>query len=197
MGNNEKRNPHHANRAFSFDRRVFFEGARLSLSHGLSADPITSIQCWSRNRPIDSGEAQATKIEDNNSNNNIQQQQQNKKDLASLIRTFQVLSFQNKINKMALLRYQLFLVIGVGFMSIWYALLTQQCNKNDKDNANTKSNILIVYAPIWAIILLGIYAVVSIGYGLMNFKDTPEAAKELDKEIVEAKAAMKRRGILK
>jgi hypothetical protein len=31
----------------------------------------------------------------------------------------------------------------------------------------------------------------------MNFKDTPEAAKELDKEIIEAKTEMKRRGILK
>jgi dolichyl-phosphate mannosyltransferase polypeptide 3 len=109
---------------------------------------------------------------------------------------------------MGLLRYQLFLVIGVGFMSIWYALVKQQelqqQNDSNKETTTTTtttnnqiSSVLILYAPIWAILSLGVYAVLSIGYGLMNFKDTPEAAKELDKEIIEAKTEMKRRGILK
>lgn len=89
---------------------------------------------------------------------------------------------------MELLRYQIFLGLAVAFLSIWVALI---------QGADTNSNPLIVYAPVWAIISLGIYAVGSIIVGLVSFKDTPEAAAEIDRQVLEAKAEMKKRGIIK
>lgn len=108
---------------------------------------------------------------------------------------------------MGLLRYQLFLVIGVTFIAIWAGLLKQlETNNNTTNNNNDTTNdksyyriqsLLILYAPLWAVLVLGIYAVGSIGYGLMNFKDVPDAADEIDQQIIEAKAEMIQRGIIK
>mmetsp|Transcript_122772 Transcript_122772/g.354897 ORF Transcript_122772/g.354897 Transcript_122772/m.354897 type:complete len:86 (-) Transcript_122772:224-481(-) len=84
-----------------------------------------------------------------------------------------------------MLRYQLFLSIAAVFLSVWYSAL--QVSKDP----------LVVYAPIWAILLLGIYAVASIAIGLANFKDFPEAAAEIERQVEEAKAEMKKRGVIK
>mgnify|MGYP006136360321 CR=1 FL=1 len=92
---------------------------------------------------------------------------------------------------MALLRYQLFLAIGVAFMSIWLSLIL-----NWNGNTKPQQNILLLYAPCWFIITLGIYAVGSIVIGLINFKDTPEAANEIDRQVLEARKEMKRRRII-
>jgi hypothetical protein len=94
---------------------------------------------------------------------------------------------------MGLLRYQLFLVIGAAFVATWAGLLKRS---SFDDKASIRS-LSILYAPLWAILLLGIYAVGSIGYGLLNFKDVPEAAAEIDRQIVEAKAEMTKRGVIK
>ncbi len=88
---------------------------------------------------------------------------------------------------MKLLRYQIFLAIGIAFLSIWLTLI----------NGSDSSNPITLYAPVWAIILLGLYAVGSVILGLMSFKDTPEAAAEIERQIQEAKAEMKKRGIIK
>ena len=85
-----------------------------------------------------------------------------------------------------MLRYQIFLSFGVCFLSFWLALI-----KNE-----TRSP-LIIYSPILLVGLLGIYAVGSISLGLMSFMDAPEAAAEIERQITEAKAEMKKRGVLK
>ena len=90
---------------------------------------------------------------------------------------------------MVLLRYQIFVGIGVSFLSIWLALI--------KGSDSTTLNPLVLYAPVWCIISLGLYALGSIVLGLMSFKDTPEAAAEIEIQILEAKAEMKKRGVLK
>ena len=89
---------------------------------------------------------------------------------------------------MKLLRYQIFLAIGLTFVSIWIALIK---------SSESTPNPLVLYAPVWAIILLGIYAAGSVILGLMSFKDTPEAAAEIERQIIEAKKEMKRRGVIK
>jgi flagellar motor component MotA len=86
---------------------------------------------------------------------------------------------------MGLLRYQLFLGLGVGFLAIWYGILS-----------TGTSNPLFVYTPLWAVVMLGIYAVGTIAYGVMNCKDFPEAAAEIEEQVKEAKVEMKKRGIL-
>jgi len=90
---------------------------------------------------------------------------------------------------MELLRYQVFLAVGVTFLSIWLAVI-QSFDTREIDP-------LLLNAPIWSIIMLGMYAVGSIIIGLISFKDTPEAAAEIDRQVIEAKTEMKKRGILK
>lgn len=58
-------------------------------------------------------------------------------------------------------------------------------------------NPLVVYAPIWAFFLLAVYAISCIGIGLASLRDTPEAAAEIERQVEEARAAMKARGIIK
>lgn len=84
-----------------------------------------------------------------------------------------------------MLRYQLFLAVGVSFLSVWYAAL------------QVSDNPLVLYAPAWAILLLAIYAISSIAIGLVNFRDTPEAATEIEQQVKEAKSEMTKRGIIK
>ena len=83
-----------------------------------------------------------------------------------------------------LLRYQIFLEAVLFFLSVWYAALYL------KDHGP-----LVAYAPIWAILLLGLYALGTIGLGLLNFKDCPEAAAEIEQQVKEAKVEMKKRGV--
>lgn len=60
----------------------------------------------------------------------------------------------------------------------------------------TTNSMLIDFAPAWAILLLGIYAAVTIIYNVLTFNDCPEAAAELDQQIKEAKKEMKKRKII-
>jgi hypothetical protein len=50
---------------------------------------------------------------------------------------------------------------------------------------------------LWGIVCLGLYALSSVIYGTLNFKDTPEASKELEQQIQDAKQEMTKRGIIK
>ena len=92
---------------------------------------------------------------------------------------------------MGLLRYQVFLVYGVSFIALW---LGAKAKKDDSTGATTA--ILIDFAPVWAVLLLGVYAAATIIYNVMTFNDCPEAAAELDQQIKEAKAEMKKRKII-
>ena len=85
-----------------------------------------------------------------------------------------------------LLRYQRFVGIGISFVSIWYAILSQQPDVN----------IVVRFAPIWACIGLALYAIASIGYGVIICKDVPEAAKEIERQVKEAKIEMKKRAVI-
>ena len=68
-----------------------------------------------------------------------------------------------------MLRYQLFLSIGALFAAIWYSAL------------QVSDNPLVLYAPVLAVAMLGVYAVSSIAIGLTRFKDMPELVKREDK----------------
>jgi hypothetical protein len=49
---------------------------------------------------------------------------------------------------------------------------------------------------VWFIAALGLYAFISIAYGVISCKDFPEAAHEIEIQVQEAKAEMKKRGII-
>jgi hypothetical protein len=100
-----------------------------------------------------------------------------------------------------MLRYQVFssrMVIG---LAIWYAILRSSVNSSSSRSGSSSSGymgpyIAITYAPIWVILVLGLYAVTVIGMGVFNMRDAPEAATELDQHITQARHEMKHRGII-
>jgi|UniRef100_A0A7S2UP19 hypothetical protein len=97
-----------------------------------------------------------------------------------------------------LLRYQLFLVYGVALLSIWYTALEQKYVLVDLFSPTITADTVtgfITYFPLWVILFLGVYAVSSITQGVVNCADCPEAAKEIDEQVKEAKIALKKRGI--
>jgi dolichyl-phosphate mannosyltransferase polypeptide 3 len=94
-----------------------------------------------------------------------------------------------------LLRYQLFLSAFILFLGLWKAsvarlTIIQKTLSIDPDI----TKIIIIYLPIWAILLLGFYALFSVLYKVATFGDCPEAAIELSRQIEEAKKKLSQKG---
>jgi hypothetical protein len=102
---------------------------------------------------------------------------------------------------MGLLRYQIFLSQGIVFLALWYAGLQQQdliLEKQQQLFPSVPLNVVsagITYTPLFAVLLLGLYAAGSIIIGVANFSDCPEAAAEIDVQVKEAKAALLKKGV--
>ena len=93
---------------------------------------------------------------------------------------------------MGLLRFQLFAVYGAAFFSCWYTLL----QKKEELGMNATATFLVDFAPLWAIIAVGLYLLSVLIIGVLSFEDCPQAAKELDEEVKQAKVELKKRGII-
>lgn len=112
----------------------------------------------------------------------------------------------SRITMAGLLRYQLFLSIGVVFLAIWKMALTNltsiksffasnSINQQQQRILSLSSiELFIVWLPLWAVLLLGIYALISVLYRVVTFGDCPDAAVELSGQIEEAKSRLKERG---
>jgi len=94
-----------------------------------------------------------------------------------------------------LLRYQIFLAYGGAFMALWYAALQNKEAIEEATGYPIATDLAVRWAPLWGIAGLGLYALIIIGYGMFTFGDFPEAAAELERQVEEARAEMKRRGI--
>jgi hypothetical protein len=94
---------------------------------------------------------------------------------------------------MGLLRYQVFITYGAVFLAIWYQALSFRSEA--KADLSLKVDLLIKFAPVWAVLALGIYAVCNLVHGVVNMSDCPDAAKEIDQNVKEARKEMKKRGI--
>ena len=100
-----------------------------------------------------------------------------------------------------ILRYQLFLSIGIIFLSAWKASLSRLDSIKSWPPLSTtlgmsesSIEILVTYLPIWAIIALGLYALSCVLYRVATMGDFPEAAEELSAQILEAKEKLKAAG---
>jgi len=49
--------------------------------------------------------------------------------------------------------------------------------------------------PLWALVFFGAWLLIRLGYGLLTFRDTPEAYAELMDEIKLAKADLRTKGV--
>mmetsp|Transcript_9786 Transcript_9786/g.18746 ORF Transcript_9786/g.18746 Transcript_9786/m.18746 type:complete len:103 (+) Transcript_9786:102-410(+) len=90
-----------------------------------------------------------------------------------------------------LLRWQVFTTYAVGFIAIWSIAVSSK-----PADGGPLVDVLMDWAPVWAILALGVYAAVSIFYGVANFRDCPEAATEIEQQVIEARKELKRRGII-
>lgn len=98
-----------------------------------------------------------------------------------------------------LLRYQLFLLIGIILLLTWRICLTNLDSiKVAVEPLSIVSpptmELLITYMPLLAILLLGVYALTCVIYKVITFEDCNYAAKELSEEILEAKKKLKKVG---
>jgi dolichol-phosphate mannosyltransferase subunit 3 len=94
-----------------------------------------------------------------------------------------------------LLRYQVFLAYGGAFMALWYAALQHEDAIIQVSSFPAAAELAIRWAPLWGIAALGLYALIVIAHGMLTFQDFPEAIAELEHQVLEARAEMKRRGI--
>lgn len=99
---------------------------------------------------------------------------------------------------MALLRYQLFTSYLIAFLAIWAALLANEELIAEKLTfvPVAITRLCLAYAPIVLLAGLAIYALSSIGHSMISFKDCPEAAKEIEMQVKEAKIELKNKGIV-
>jgi uncharacterized protein (DUF58 family) len=93
---------------------------------------------------------------------------------------------------MGLLRYQLFTAYAVAFLSIWYIAL----QKKDELDLPAEAMLLIDFAPIWAVVAIGVYLLLVLIIGVLTFKDCPAAALELELEVTVARVELGGKGIL-
>lgn len=95
-----------------------------------------------------------------------------------------------------MLRYQLFLGYGVAFAAVWHAALQRKDEiASTLGTSSSVTSLVVDYAPIWAILVLGVYAVLSVAYRVATMADYPDAAEEIDMQVKEAKAALIKMGV--
>lgn len=99
-----------------------------------------------------------------------------------------------------MLRYQVFLSRLIIGLILWYAIVVHNgwslLSGGGGPSQWTVVTVIVLYAPLWGILSLGFYAIFNIAMGVKNVRDVPEAAMELEQQILEAKQEMKKRGIL-
>ena len=91
-----------------------------------------------------------------------------------------------------MLRYQVFLTYGVAFVSAWYYGL----RKKAEFDTPPVLDVLVAFAPVLAIVGLGIFLLARLMLGVLAYQDCPDAAREIDRQVVEARTEMKRRKII-
>lgn len=91
-----------------------------------------------------------------------------------------------------MLRYQVFAAYLVLFASVWFGLLT----KRDDLQFGEHGDLALRLLPLLALILLGVYLLARLVVGVLSFQDCPEASKEIEMQIKEATAELKRRKLI-
>ncbi|KAL7516197.1 hypothetical protein ACHAWX_001239 [Stephanocyclus meneghinianus] len=95
----------------------------------------------------------------------------------------------------SVLRYQLFLSLVILFLSLWKSALNNIVSLQRALPFSPSANaVIITYLPLWALIMLGIYALTSVLVRVATFEDCSDAGVELGREIEEAKLRLEKRG---
>ncbi|KAF1781050.1 hypothetical protein JG687_00006120 [Phytophthora cactorum] len=89
-----------------------------------------------------------------------------------------------------MLKYQKWLAAFVVLLALWLLLL-----RYATDHVQDPRVLQVVTTlPMYALVSFGAYSLAVIAVSVMAVQDFPEAAKELDRQVVEAKADLTKKG---
>lgn len=89
-----------------------------------------------------------------------------------------------------MLKYQKWLAAFAVLLTLWLLLLQYA-----SDQAKDPHMLQVVMAlPIYALLSYGAYSLAVIAFSVMAVQDFPEAAKELENQVVEARADLIKKG---
>ena len=97
---------------------------------------------------------------------------------------------------LGLRRYQVLLAYLVAFLSVWYYALSKREEIKALGFDEPLTLLALEWAPLLAVVVLALYLLTLLVVGVASFRDAPEAAVQLGKDIAEAKDALRRMGIL-
>ncbi|OWZ09531.1 Dolichyl-phosphate mannosyltransferase polypeptide 3 [Phytophthora megakarya] len=89
-----------------------------------------------------------------------------------------------------MLKYQKWLVGFVVLLALWLLLLRYAAEQDDP----RALQVVVTVLPMYALVSFGAYSLAVIALSVMAVQDFPEAAKELDRQVVEAKADLAKKG---
>jgi len=93
---------------------------------------------------------------------------------------------------MGLLRYQVFASYVAAIILSWLWAL----NNIESLPLSPQLHPAITFAPLLVVVAVGLYLLSVLVVGVLSFRDCPEAAKELDRDVKAAKADLRSRGII-
>jgi Dolichol-phosphate mannosyltransferase subunit 3 (DPM3) len=97
---------------------------------------------------------------------------------------------------LGLRRYQVLLAYLAAFLSAWYYALSNREEIKALGFDQPLTLLALSWAPLLAAVVLALYLLTLLVVGVASFRDAPEAAAQLGKDIAEAKDALRRMGIL-
>lgn len=90
-----------------------------------------------------------------------------------------------------MLKYQKWVAAFVLLLALWL-LARDYAAKNLGDDARFLQIVNVL--PMYALVSFGAYSLAVIALSVMSVEDCPAAAKELDLQVIEAKADLKKKG---
>ncbi|TMW69260.1 hypothetical protein Poli38472_001416 [Pythium oligandrum] len=90
-----------------------------------------------------------------------------------------------------MLKYQKWLTTLVVFLSLWLFL----CKYTSEQVADPRVFQVVQVLPMYALVSFGAYSLAVIALSVMAVTDCPEAAKELDRQVLEAKEDLRKKGM--
>ncbi|KAF4315455.1 hypothetical protein BBO99_00008564 [Phytophthora kernoviae] len=88
-----------------------------------------------------------------------------------------------------MLKYQKWLVAFIALLAVWLLLL-----RYASEQADPRVLQVVNMLPMYALVSFGAYSLGVIALSVMAVQDFPEASKELDRQVIEAKADLAKKG---
>ena len=88
--------------------------------------------------------------------------------------------------------YALFLTVALVGISLYYV---ETHPADAKKHLGAYPELMVLAVPFSFLVLFGLYSLAVIVNGLLSFKDISSSKAELDKEVVELRKELKKRGV--